>query len=135
MYKQLSLVDLVKAVKDRITDITGLTCYDAVPKNAQSPLCFVEVVGSSPMQSKTMQIDTVKLQIHCIAEKGESSIGIYELLGRVQEALAQDIELPEGFDVLMQKNLGIQTIYVDETKEKHAVAAYEFRICSALKCK
>lgn len=132
MYKQLGLVDLVKAVIEKITDNTGLTCYDAVPKNAQSPLCFVEVASSSPMQSKTMQIDTVRLQIHCIAEKGDSSVGIYELIRKVQEALTHDIELPNGFCVLMQKNLGIQTINVDETKEKHAVLAYEFKICCGL---
>ena len=135
MYQQLGLVDLVGAVIDKIKENTTLKCYDAVPKNAPSPFYFVEVAGSMPVQSKTMFVDSFTIWVHCIAEKGDSSVQVYELINKVQEALTEDITLPKGFELLAQTNQGIQTIKQDETKEKHAVLAYEFKICYGLKCK
>lgn len=135
MHMQLGLVDLVSAVISKIKENTDLKCYDAVPKNAVSPFYFVEVAGSTPVQSKTMFIDSFTVWIHCIAKKSDSSVGVYRLVQKVQEALTDDILLPEGFTLLMQVNQGIQTIKQDETKEKHAVLAYEFRICYGFKCK
>lgn len=135
MYKQLGLEDLVGAVIDKIKENTTVKCYDAVPKNAAGPFYFVEVAGSMPVQSKTMFIDSFIIWIHCIAEKGNSSVPVYELITKLQEALTEDIVLPSGFELLSQVNQGIQTIKQDETKEKHAVLAYEFKICYGLKCK
>ena len=135
MYKQLGLVDLISAIQKKVQDNTGTTCYDAVPDNAPSPFYFAEVIGKRPAHSKTMWRDIFTVWIHAIAEPGESSVQIYKLIQDLEEALSEDIELPEGFDLIMQTNNGVQTIKTDETNEKHAVLAYEFMICYGFKCK
>lgn len=96
---------------------------------------FAEIVGKRPAHSKTMWRDVFTVWIHAVAEPGESSVGIYGLIQELEEALTEDIELPEGFDLIMQTNNGVQTIKTDETNEKHAVLAYEFMICYGFKCK
>lgn len=135
MYKQLDLVYLAAAVINNIEKNTTLKCYDAVPQNAVSPFYFAEVVSSVPVQSKTMFIDSFTIWVHCIAKKGDSSVSVYELINKVQEAMTEEIILSEDFELLEQVNKGIQTIKQDKTKEKHAVLAYEFKVCYGLKCK
>ena len=135
MYKQLGLVDLISAIQKKVQDNTGTTCYDAVPDNAPSPFYFAEGIGKRPAHSKTMWRDIFTVWIHAIAEPGESSVQIYKLIQDLEEALSEDIELPEGFDLIMQTNNGVQTIKSDETNEKHAVLAYEFMVCYGFKCK
>lgn len=135
MYKQLGLVDLVSAIQKKVYDNTGIRCYDAVPQNASSPFYFAEVIGKRPVHSKTMYRDVFSVWIHAIAEPTDSSVSIYELIQKLEEALTEDIELPEGFELLMQTNNGIQTIKKDETNEKHAVLAYDFMVCYGFKCK
>lgn len=134
-YKQMGLVDLISAIQKKIEDKTGLKCLDAVPTNELSPFYYAEVVGKRPAHSKTMWRDIFTVWIHAIAEPGESSVQIYELIQRLEEALTEDIDLPEEYELIMQTNNGIQTIKTDETKEKHAVLAYEFMVCYGYKCK
>lgn len=135
MYKQLGLVDLISSIQKKVNEKTGLKCYDAVPRNAQSPFYFAEVVGKRPAHSKTMYRDVFTVWIHAIAEPGKSSVQIYELIQKLEEALTEEIELPEEFELIMQTNNGVQTIKTDETKEKHAVLNYEFMVCYGFKCK
>lgn len=135
MYKQLGLVDLISAIQKKVKERTGIVCYDAVPQNALSPFYFAEVVGKRPAHSKTMYRDVFTVWIHVIAEPGESSVQVYDLIQRLEEALTEDISLPEEFELIMQTNNGVQTIKKDETNEKHAVLAYEFMVCYGFKCK
>lgn len=135
MYKQIGLTDLISAIQKKIEVHTGTKCYDAVPKNAPSPFYFAEIIGKRPAHSKTMWRDVFTVWIHAVAEPGESSVRIYSLIQELEEALTEDIELPEEFDLIMQTNNGVQTIKTDETNEKHAVLAYEFMICYGFKCK
>ena len=134
-YKQMGLVDLISAIQKKVEERTGLRCYDAVPINKPSPFYYAEVVGKRPAHSKTMWRDIFTVWIHAIAEPGESSVQIYELIQNLEEALTEDIDLPEEHQLIMQTNNGIQTIKTDETKEKHAVLAYEFMVCYGYKCK
>lgn len=134
-YKQMGLVDLISAIQKKVEDRTGLKCFDAVPTNEISPFYYAEVVGKRPAHSKTMWRDIFTVWIHAIAEPGESSVQIYELIQKLEEALTEDIDLPEEYELIMQTNNGIQTIKIDETKEKHAVLAYEFMVCYGYKCK
>ena len=135
MYKQIGLTDLISAIQKKIEDHTGPKCYDAVTKNAPSPFYFAEIIGKRPAHSKTMWREVFTVWIHAVAEPGESSVRIYSLIQELEEALTEDIELPEGFDLIMQTNNGVQMIKTDETNEKHAVLAYEFMICYGFKCK
>ena len=134
-YKQMGLVDLISAIQNKVEERTGIRCYDAVPINKISPFYYAEVVGKRPAHSKTMWRDIFTVWIHAIAEPGESSVQIYDLIQRLEEALTEDIDLPEEYELIMHTNNGIQTIKTDETKEKHAVLAYEFMVCYGYKCK
>ncbi len=134
-YKQLGLVELIAAIQKRVKNGTGLECYDAVGLNAASPFYFAQVVGKRPAHTKTMWRDVFTVWIHVIAEKGDSSVQVYELIRKLEEALTDDIELPEEYELIMQTNNGIQTIKTDETGEKHAVISYEFTVCYGFKCK
>nr|DAM78991.1 MAG TPA: hypothetical protein [Caudoviricetes sp.] len=134
-YKQLGLVDLISAIQRKVEEQTDIKCHDTVPLNAKSPFYYAEVVGKRPAHTKTMWRDVFTVWIHVIAEPGESSVQIYKLIQKLEEALTEDIVLPEEFELIMQTNNGIQTIKKDETKEKHAVLAYEFMVCYGFKCK
>lgn len=135
MYKQLGIVDLISAIQSKVQDSTNMACYDAVPGNTPSPFYFAEVVGKRPAHSKTMWRDVFTVWIHAIAEPGDSSVQIYEMVQNLEEALTEDISLPEEFELIMQTDNGIQMIKTDETGEKHAVLAYEFKVCYGFKCK
>lgn len=135
MLKQLGLVELIAAIQKKIDKNTGLKCYDAVQKDTPSPFYFAEVISKRLAHSKTMYRDIYTVWIHAVAEPGESSVSIYKLIQKLEEALTEDIELPEGIELIMQTNNGVQTIKTDETKEKHAVLAYEFMVCYGFKCK
>ena len=135
MYKQLGIVDLISAIQSKVQDSTNMACYDAVPGNTPSPFYFAEVVGKRPAHSKTMWRDVFTVWIHAIAEPGDSSVQIYEMVQNLEEALTEDISRPEEFELIMLTDNGIQTIKPDETGEKHAVLAYEFKVCYGFKCK
>lgn len=134
-YKQMGLVELISAIQKKVEIKTELRCFDAVPENESSPFYYAQVVAKRPAHSKTMWRDIFTVWIHAIAKPGESSVQIYELIQKLEEALTEDIDLPEEYELIMQTNNGIQTIKTDESGEKHAVLAYEFMVCYGYKCK
>ena len=134
-YQKLSPVQLIASVQNKIESITEMKCYDAVPVNAESPFYYAEIIRILPANIKTMFRDNYTVWIHCIAEKDESSVGVYNLIENLQEALTEDISLPEPFELIMQTDGGVQTIKTDETGKKHAVVAFEFMVCYGFKCK
>ncbi len=135
MLKQLGLVDLLSAIQKVVEDNAKLKCYDSVPDNAVSPFYFAEIVGKRPTHSKTMFKDTFTVWIHAIAEPNNSSVMIYQLIQILEEALTDDILLPDGYEIILQTNNGIQTIKTDETNEKHAVLEFQFTVCYGFKTK
>ena len=135
MYKQLGLVDLIHGIQAKVEEKTGVKCYDAVPRNAPSPFYFAEVIGKRSAHTKTMYRDVYTVWIHAIAQPGDSSVQIYEMIQQLEETLTEDISLPEGFELILQASNGVQTIKTDETKEKHAVLSFEFTVCYGFKCK
>lgn len=134
MLKKLGLVELIKAIQDKIQN-TGYKCYDTVPLNAKSPFYFAELVGKKQADTKTMFCDVFTVWIHAIAEPNNSSVNIYNLIEKLEESLTDDIELSGEFNLIMQTELGLQTIKIDETNEKHAVIAYEFKVSYGFKTK
>lgn len=135
MYKQLGLVDLIHGIQAKVEEKTGVKCYDAVPRNAPSPFYFAEVIGKRPAHTKTMYRDVYTVWIHAVAQPGDSSVQIYEMIQQLEETLTEDISLPEGFELILQVSNGVQTIKTDETNEKHAVLSFEFTVCYGFKCK
>lgn len=130
-FAQLGILDLIKAIQEKVEAKTEYRCYDAVPPNAASPFYYAEATSKQPANSKTMWRDVYNVNIHCIAAPTDnsSSVGIYALIQALQEALTEDIELPECFRLIMQVDQGLQTIFEEETKEKHAVVTYSFMVC------
>ena len=135
MSKQLGLVDLIHGIQAKVEEKTGVKCYDAVPRNAPSPFYFAEVIGKRPAHTKTMYRDVYTVWIHAVAQPGDSSVQIYEMIQQLEEALTEDVPLPEGFELILQTSNGVQTIKTDETNEKHAVLSFEFTVCYGFKCK
>ena len=134
-YERLNFTKLLAAIQSKIQKKTGLKCYDAVPKNAKSPFYFAEIIQTLPANSKTMYRDNFTVYIHAIAKENDSSVGIYDLIDGLQEALTEDISLPEPFELVMQTDNGVQTIKTDESQEKHAILSYTFTVCYGFKCK
>ncbi len=135
MYKRLGLVDLISAIQLKVEDKTGLKCCDAVPSNAPSPFYFAEVVQKKADNTKTMLRDVFTVFIHAVAEPTGSSEQIYDLIQKLEEALSEEIELPEEFELILQTENGLQALKTDETDEKHAVISYDFTVCYGYKFK
>lgn len=135
MYKRLGLVDLISAIQLKVEDKTGLKCYDAVPSDAPSPFYFAEAVQKKADNTKTMLRDVFTVFIHAVAEPTGSSEKIYDLIQKLEEALSEEIELPEEFELILQTENGLQALKTDETDEKHAVISYDFTVCYGYKFK
>lgn len=135
MYKRLGLVDLISAIQLKVEDKTGLKCYDAVPSDAPSPFYFAEVVQKKADNTKTMLRDVFTVFIHAVSEPTGSSEQIYDLIQKLEEALSEEIELPEEFELILQTENGLQALKTDETDEKHAVISYDFTVCYGYKFK
>lgn len=135
MLKQLTPIDLIKAIQANVQTNTSKKCYDVVPMNASSPFFYAEFLDSEPVNSKTMYKGKYRVWIHVIAEPSDSSIPVYNYIQELEEAMTEDIELPEDYELILQTNNGIKAIKTDETNEKHAVIEYEFMICYGFKCK
>ena len=135
--KQIGFVDLISAIKQRVEADTDYTCYDAVPKNAPSPFYFAEAINKRPDNTKTCFRDVFTVNIHCIAqaEDNGSSVGVYEMIQALEEALTVDIDLGTEYWLISQTDTGVQTIFEEETKEKHAVCGFEFRVSYGFKTK
>ncbi len=138
-YTRLNVTELIASIQEKVESKTGLRCYDYVDLNTPSPFYFAELIKTTPANSKTMFKDIFTVNIHCIAEppKGDiiSSTGVYELIEKLEEALSEEIELSEPFELIMQTNNGIQNIKTDETREKHATLSYDFMVCYGFICK
>ena len=119
--RQLSLVDLVAAVQKRVEDGTGLKCYDFVRDNTPAPFIFIEVVRVQPADTKTTFRKSYEMYLHIISDGKHTSVPLFEHIQEVQEALTEDIILPEPYHLISQTDGGVQTIQTDETGEKHAV--------------
>lgn len=110
MYKRLGLVDLISAIQLKVEDKTGLKCYDAVPSDAPSPFYFAEVVQKKADNTKTMLRDVFTVFIHAVAEPTGSSEQIYDLIQKLEEALSEEIELSEEYELILQTENGLQAL-------------------------
>lgn len=128
MFKKLSLVDLTAAVIQLLKKNTDIKTFDFVPENEPSPFAYVEAAGKENCDTKTMFCDLYKVNIHVISEQINGNTSIYKLINQIEEALTEDIILPEGFTLVYQLSQGIESIYEETTKEKHAVMPVNFKV-------
>lgn len=135
MMKQFPITGLIAAIQKRVKDGTGRKCLDHVKKNERSPFYYVEFRQNRPVNSKTMYMMDYTVYIHVITEPIDSSVPVYKYIQELEEALSQDIEIQSPYNLVMQTDDGIISIYKDETNEKHGVVSFTFRISYGFKCK
>lgn len=137
MYKQLSIIDVLKAVRDRVETDTDYVCYVDMPVNEKSPLYFAELIGTRPVKSKTMFRTEYTVYIHVIDEPHEnkSTAGLYKMIEALEEALTTEISVPKEYNLIMQINDGLVQKQLDETNEWHAIIAFRFDVCYGFKMK
>lgn len=135
MLKKLSFVALIAALIALLKQNTDVKIYDFVPQDAPSPLIYIEAAGKQANDTKAMFCEVYSVNIHAVAEPYEGNTAIYKLINEIEEALTEDITLPEGFDVIYQLSDGVEAIYEEETKEKHAVLPVRFKVAYGYKIK
>lgn len=136
MLQRLSIGQFLGCVIDELERRTGVPChYD--PEGMPSPFFSVQLVKTEPANTKTMFIDRFEVWVHAISEptKPYSPAKALELVQRLEEAMTEDIELPEPFSLFRQECGGLQTLKRDPTDEGHAVISYSFHVCYGLRCK
>lgn len=136
MLKRLSIAEFIGCLIDFIEEKTGLRCYDS-PDNKESPFYSVQLVSSEPGDTKTMFIDVYQVWIHCIGAptKPHSTAPVLALVRQLEEAMTDDVELPEPYQMQRQVYGGLRTLKVDESDEGHAVLSFDFHVCYGFRCK
>lgn len=134
MLQKLSFIAVLAAVIKKVEANTGLSCYDAIPKDAKLPFYHAEMLGSIPEKSKTMQKDRYQVVIHAFTE-GNGSVAIFEAIQKLEEALSEDIELPGDYEVTLQVPNGVTQILDEADGSKHAVVGFDFVVFSGYKMK
>src|SRR5690606_589254 len=115
MYQRLSFISLIAAIIQKVEQNTGLRCYDAIPKDAKLPFYHVEMVGTIPEPSKTTQKDRYQVMIQVFADAPNgSSVPIYEAIHKLEEALTEQVELPDDYEVTLQIPNGLSQIMEEE---------------------
>ena len=135
MLKKLETVQLHKILQKHIEDRTELKCHDTVPDNAASPFYYAELTDKKPDNTKTMWRERFSFAVHAIAAPDAGSVAIYELIDKLEEAMTDDLVLPDGYWLVLQTANGLQTLKTDETNEKHAILSYDFTVCYGFKTK
>ena len=118
MYRQVSIVELIKRIQERVEAGT-----------------VAELVGSRPADTKRMYVQDYVVNLHCISPDLPSSVPVLKMIQRLQETMTEDVELPAPYQMLMQTNGGLSQVYQEETGERHAVIPYSFKIVYGFKCK
>lgn len=133
MLTKLGMADLFASIITLVEAKTKYRCYDEVPKDCVAPYYYVELIGIAKRDTKTMFRDGISIWIHAIAENNGSSIGIYEMVDLLREAMTEDITV----EALLQQQdfTGIQAMKKDESGERHAVLSWDLTICYGFKVK
>lgn len=136
MLKKLSLLDMHVALKTRIESGTDLRLIDQVKVNEVSPFTFLEIVGMTEKNTKTMYVDEFTVHVHIMSAPDTSSIAHYGNIQKVQEALTEYVGLPQGFDLFGQTTSGLISNFIEkETNERHAVLGFVFKVSYGFKIK
>ena len=129
MLQQFSIIELIKQIQKAVLSGTGKKCYDHVEKGQVSPFYYAEIVQSKPANTKTMYVTEYTVNIHVVSESGKTSVPLFKEIQALEEAMTADIDIPEPYELIYQMYNGIQSIYTEDTNEKHAVPNYTFKVC------
>lgn len=135
MIQKLSFTTVLSSIIKKVEGKTGLRCYDSIPADAPVPFYFAEIVGQLPDPSKTMLKERYQVFIHVFADGSNGSVPVFNGIQKLEEALSEEIELPEEYEVVMQIPNGLQRIIDEPDGTKHAVMGYDFVIFYGYKMK
>lgn len=135
MIQKLSFTTVLSSIIKKVEENTGLRCYDSIPADAPVPFYYAEIVGQLPDPSKTMLKERYQVFIHVFADGSNGSVPVFDGIQKLEEAMSEEIELPEDYEVVMQVPNGVQRIMDEEDKKKHAVMGYDFVIFYGYKMK
>ena len=129
MLQQFSIIELIKQIQKAVLSGTGKKCYDHVEKGQVSPFYYAELVQTKPANTKTMYVKEYTVNIHVVSESGKTSVPLFKEIQALEEAMTADIDIPEPYELIYQMYNGIQSVYTEDTNEKHAVLNYTFKVC------
>ena len=129
MLQQFSIIELIKQIQKAVLSGTGKKCYDHVEKGQVSPFYYTEIVQSKHANTKTMYVTEYTVNIHVVSESGKTSVPLFKEIQALEEAMTADIDIPEPYELIYQMYNGIQSVYTEDTNEKHAVLNYTFKVC------
>jgi len=128
MLKKLSIVDLISAMQNQIEENTGYKCVDS-PVNEPSPFYYIEFVNKEEANTKTMWCEKFSVLVHVISEPNTGNTQNYDMITNLEEAMTEELQLPEPYTVITQVEAGVNARQTDETGEKHTVILFELKVC------
>lgn len=135
MLRQLSPIDLLKGIQEKVEEKTGLSCYDFVAEETKAPFYFMQFLKKEPLNNKTMYKEVYSVALHVISGERKGQVELLELCTRLEEALSEEITLPSWVSLISQICEGVSHIKEEETGEKHAIMIFKFELCHGYKIK
>lgn len=129
-----SPVAVLAAVREVVEAGTGRACV-VDPDWRESPLYWVELVGSRPGQSKSARLDEFEVELHAVAPPARSQAAVLDMVAAAEEAMEAWPVMASPFRVVDVAEQGIRQVKVDESGEWHAIVAYEIAVSYGLICK
>lgn len=134
MLSKIKFIDVFNSIKGQIERNTGKTCYDYIPKDVKPPFYSLEFLPKRSENNKTMWVEVWTIWVHCYAESDESRLGIFTLIEALEEAMTEELSLPDEAILLSQDDGGV--IRLDKEKDEfHAVLEFSFKISYGYKAK
>ena len=65
-----------------------------------------------------MFCEEYQIAAHIISPPGKGNTAVYQLIEQAEEALTEDVTLPEGFFLVYQMTDGVSAIYERKTNRK-----------------
>lgn len=134
MLKKLSIVDLISAMQNQIEMNTDYKCVDN-PVNEPSPFYYIELANKEEANTKTMYCEKFSVLVHIISEPYKGNTQNYDMITQLEEAMTEELLLPEPYTVIAQTESGVNARQTDETGEKHTVILFEIKVCYDYKIK
>lgn len=134
MLKKLNIVDLISAIQNQIERNTNYKCVDN-PVNEPSPFYYIELANKEEANTKTMYCEKFSVLVHIISEPYKGNTQNYDMITQLEEAMTEELLLPEPYTVITQTESGVNARQTDETGEKHTVILFEIKVCYDYKIK
>lgn len=133
--KKLNFKHIIGGIISKLKE-NSIQAFDIVNSNQTTPFCYIELVNVKAANTKTSNMDVFTVWIHAFADSTNSSIPVLNLCQEIEEALTEDINIPEPFWLVSQGVTGLNSLYQEnETQEKHAVIELELKVCYGFESK